>query len=258
MHLVDSSANSSRWRERPIEVMVFSVGMLLLALLLPPVPCALAIIVVSLFSIVLGAAVPLGVYLRVMVVPLAFLAAGSVALLFSVSIDEGLLCVVITPEGVQTAGTVVLRSLAAVSSMMALALTVPVGEILSLLRRWHVPAVLTELMGLIYRLLFVFDRTLHDTIRAQGCRLGYRNLRTSYRSLGAALAALFIRSIDRARRLEMGLAARGYQGELRVLCCRHPVSVRAIVGILLTHLGIAALGLLSPLLGQYGGFPWPI
>jgi cobalt/nickel transport system permease protein len=126
------------------------------------------------------------------------------------------------------------------------------GEILSLLRRWRVPGVLTELIGLMYRLLFVFDRTLHAMIRAQGCRLGYRNLRTSYRSLGTALAALFIRSVDRAHRLERGLAARGYHGELRVLSCRHPVSRRAMLMIALVLLCITALGLL----GQ-GGLPWP-
>ena len=136
--------------------------------------------------------------------------------------------------------------------MMMLALTVPMGEILSLMRRCRVPSVLTELIALMYRLLFVFDRTLHAMIRAQGCRLGYRNLRTSYRSLGAALAALFIHSVDRAHRLERGLAARGYQGQLHVLSCRHAVSVRAVLAALLIQLGIAALGVF-----WQGGLPWP-
>ena len=256
MHLVDPCANLSRWREHPIEVTAFSAGLVLLALLLPPVPCGLAIIAVSGLAVVVGAGIPAGVYVRVLLLPVSFLIAGSIALIFSVSTDDaGRLSVVITREGTTTAAIVFLRSLAAVSAMMLLALTVPMGEILSLLRRWHVPAVLTELMGLIYRLLFVFDETLHAMIRAQGCRLGYRNLRTSYRSLGAAVAALFIRAIDRARRLEMGLASRGYHGELRVLSCRHAVSRRAIVVILLTQLSIVAMGLAWQL--WQGGFPWP-
>ncbi len=252
MQLVDTWANLSRWREHPIEVMVLSGGLLTLALLLPPVPRSFAILTVSALAAVLGAGIPAGVYLRVMLWPMSFLVAGSAALALSVNLEAGSVSVSITREGIETAGTVFLGSLSAVSSVMLLALAVPMGEILSLLRRWRVPAVLTELMGLVYRLLFVFDTTLRTTIRAQGCRLGYRNLRTSYRSLGAALAALFIRSIDRARRLEMGLAARGYQGELRVLSCRHAVSLRAILLIFSILLGIAALGLLAQ-----GGFPWP-
>jgi cobalt/nickel transport system permease protein len=37
------------------------------------------------------------------------------------------------------------------------------------------------------------------------------------RSLGLLLASLLPRALDRARRLETGLAARGWDGEMRVL-----------------------------------------
>ncbi len=252
MHLVDPWANLSRWREHPVEVMTFSFGLLVLALVLPTVPCAPVILVTSALGITLGARIPLRVYLQIMIIPLTFLIFGSVALIFSVT-TEGGWAVRATDEGLRTAGIVFLRSLSAVSAMMMLAMTVPMGEILSLLRRWHVPSALTELMGLMYRLIFVFDRTLHAMIRAQGCRLGFRNLRTSYRSFGAIVAALFLRTVDRAHRMEMGLAARGYTGELRVLSCRHAVSLRAIGLILLTHASITALGLL-----WLGVIPWPI
>jgi len=180
----------------------------------------------------------------VMLMPLSFLVAGTAALAFSVDVVDGRLSISIPPEGLRTAATVLLRALAAVSAMMLLALSVPMGEILALLRRWHVPVVVTELMGLMYRLLFVFDRTLHAMIRAQGCRLGYRNVRAAYRSLGAAVATLFIRVVDRSRRLEMGLAARGYNGELRVLSYRRAASARAIFAVVAVHLSILALGLL--------------
>ena len=256
MHLVDSWANRSRWRRHPVEAIVFAAGLLVLALALPPVPCGVAVLAVSAVAVVFGVRAPVGVYLRVMVVPLSFLVAGTAALALSVDVVDGRLSVSIPPEGLQTAAAVLLRSLAAVSTMMLLALSVPMGEIFSLLRRWHVPAVVIELMGLMYRLLFVFDRTLHAMIRAQGCRLGYRNLRTGYRSLAAALATLFIRVVDRSRRLEMGLAARGYAGELRVLCDRRAVSARAILSILAVHSVIVALGLLWQSLRR-GGLSWP-
>jgi len=252
MHLVDSWANLSRWRHHPTEVTVLAGGLLLLALALPPVPCGFAILAVSAAAIVLGAGIPAGVYLRVMALPMSFLLAGSVALLFSVDVPDGRLAISLAPDGLESAGKVILRSLAAVSATLLLALSVPLAEVLSLLRRCHAPVVLVELMGLVYRLLSVFDDTLRDLLTAQSCRLGYRNLRTSYRSLGAAVASLFIRAIDRARRLEMGLAARGYQGELRVLSCRHAVSVRGLLLALATQLSIIALAVL------WQGVPfWP-
>lgn len=257
MHLVDPWANLSRWREHPIEVTVLSTGLILLALLLPPVPCGPVIIMVSAAAVVFGARIPAMVYFRLMALPLSFLILGSVALIFSVDIDDaGRFSVAATREGAITAGLVFLRSLAAVSAMILLALTIPMQELFSLMRRLHAPAVLIELMSLVYRLLFVFDRTLSAMIRAQGCRLGYRNLRTSYRSLGAALAALFIRVVDRARRLERGLAARGYQGQLRVLSCRHTVSPSAMLGVCVTHLCIVSVWILWSI--WQGGFEWPI
>ncbi len=232
---------------------MFSFGLLALALALPPVPCGFVILAVSAVAIVFGAGIPSGVYLRIMTVPILFLITGSVALIFSIGVEGGHFSVAITDEGRVTAGLVLLRSLSAVSAMMLLPLTVPIGEILSLMRRWRVPTVLTELMGLMYRLLFVFDGTLRTMTRAQGCRLGYRNLRTSYRSLGAALAVLFIRAMDRAHRMERGLTARGYQGELRVLSCHHAVSLPAVLLVLLVLSSITALGIYSQ-----GGVRWPI
>ena len=253
MHLVDSWANLSRWREHPVEVMALSGGLILLSLVLPPMPAGAAIAAVSTCSVVFGARVPLGAYLRVLAVPMAFLVTGCIALVFSVDFVEGGLSISATPEGWRTAGRVFLRSLAAISAMLMLAISVPMGEILSLLRRCRVPAAITELMGLIYRMLFVFNQTLRAMLRAQGCRLGFRNLRTSYRSLGAALAALFVRAMDRAHRLERGLAARGYQHELHVLSCRHAVSLWAMLAVGAVLLGIAALGLM-----WQGGLAWPI
>ena len=112
MHLVDPWANLSRWREHPVEVMTFSFGLLVLALVLPTVPCGPVILVTSALGIILGARIPLGVYLRIMVIPLTFLIFGSVALIFSVT-TEGGWAVTVTDEGLRTAGIVVRRAVRA-------------------------------------------------------------------------------------------------------------------------------------------------
>lgn len=46
--------------------------------------------------------------------------------------------------------------------------------------------------------------------------MGFRTRRTTFRSLAAQGSAVFVRAFDRARRLEAGLASRGYDGSLRV------------------------------------------
>ena len=52
---------------------------------------------------------------------------------------------------------------------------------------------------------------------SQNSRLGYRDIKTSYKSLGALASTLFIRSFKRANDLYTALEARGYNGELKVL-----------------------------------------
>ena len=66
----------------------------------------------------------------------------------------------------------------------------------------------------IYRLIFVFLERAEVGRQAQVARLGYDGPRRSIRSLGWLAGSLFQRSLDRGRRLETGLAARGFTGDL--------------------------------------------
>jgi cobalt/nickel transport system permease protein len=118
---------------------------------------------------------------------------------------------------VQTAAGVTLRSLAAVSCLFFLSMTTPVPQVLRVLRRLRVPAVLTEVSLVVYRDVWVFVDTVRSIRAAQASRLGYSSLRNSYRSLGMLMATFFGQTLQRARSMESGLKARNWQGEIRVL-----------------------------------------
>jgi cobalt/nickel transport system permease protein len=80
-------------------------------------------------------------------------------------------------------------------------------------------------------------------IAAQSGRLGYRTLRTGFRSGVLIVAGLFSRTLARAQAMERGLAARGYSGDLSTLnTLRRPVS-RRIAKIALVHGFILLLAL---------------
>ena len=83
-----------------------------------------------------------------------------------------------------------------------------------MLGRLGVPRPVRELILLIYRLIFVFLERAAVGRQAQVARLGYDGPRRSIRSLGWLAGSLFQRSLDRGRRLETGLAARGFTGDL--------------------------------------------
>ena len=76
---------------------------------------------------------------------------------------------------------------------------------------------MVELMGLVYRFIFVLMDIADAMYTAQSSRLGYTNVASGYRSLSGIASSLFIRSYKRAHDLYSALEARGYDGEINVL-----------------------------------------
>jgi len=62
--------------------------------------------------------------------------------------------------------------------------------------------------------------------------LGRADYRSRMRALSMLASGLFLRCVQRARRLEDGIEARGYQGRLWVLAPRQAVSPGVVAGIL--------------------------
>jgi cobalamin biosynthesis protein CbiM/cobalt ECF transporter T component CbiQ len=237
LDLIDSAAHGNRLaRASAVEKMTFSAGLLLLALVLPPVPGDLFVIAVAAIATLAVARIPLGVYARVMTIPLIFLLIGVVPLLFSLSLGgRWLVHIEAAPQGPVLALRVALRAAAGLTSLIFLALSTPLPQILLALRRMGMPAVVVEVAALVYRSIWTFVETVAATRRAQAARLGYRSWGSSYHSLGLLVASFFGRSLQRARAMENGLAARNWHGELRVLDEEAAVSaghVAAILGLL--------------------------
>ncbi len=196
-----------------------------------------------------GAGVPLKTLLSVLAAPAAFLLAGIPFLAVSVDFAEGV-NLHLSADGLRLALTTTFRALAAMSCLAFLILTTPLTDWMASLRRIGVPAGVIELILLIYRLIFVFFERALTGHQAQTARLGYSRVDRSVRSLGLLAGNLFQRALEQARRLEIGLLARGYTGELRVLAPKYVLSrTRLAAGLGLVGLvgmtgGLLARGLL--------------
>ncbi len=254
MYPVERWAYANRLgRRHPAEKLALAGGMLLLSLTLPAYPGAMLIAGVMAVAAVGVAGISPAAYLRMLRVPAGFVLAGAAAMAVSVAPGRDGWHVALSPEGVAVAASTALRSLAAVCSMSFLALTTPVAELVGLARRWPRLGTAAEVALLVHRFLNVLAGTLTAMRVAQESRLGYASPRQAYRSLAALAACLLPRALDRAHRLERGLAARGYQGGLPVLpSARRPLSFAALAGILALELVVAALG---ACLGGRGAWP---
>ncbi|MCL5735061.1 MAG: cobalt ECF transporter T component CbiQ [Actinobacteria bacterium] len=196
------------------------------------------VLVVVLVALLAVARVPVRAYLKLIAGPLLFMAMSILPLLFTLSFHP--LHLGVLPDGVQLALRVSLRALAGVNCLFFLILTTPIPQILGVMHRCRVPAVVTEISVLVYRHAWVFVSTVGGIRRAQEARLGYTSYGRSYRSLAMLTGALFGQALQRGRALERGLDARNWQGEFRVLDDAPAASAATVTFIVL--LEVAVLG----------------
>jgi cobalt/nickel transport system permease protein len=245
IHLIDCYAYTSLWRHRhPAEKAAFAGGLLLLSFFTPLTGLLLILLLVSLVAL-LGARIPAALYSRVLAVPMAFILIGAASLLVSLSYNSGHLHIGLAAGGPKSAVQLVARALAAASCLIFFSLTTPTSDWMPLLRKFHTPAVVVDLMLVTYRLLFVFAERLSTLQQAQAARLGNLTVRNRLRSTGLIGANLFIRSLDRARRIELGMEARCYNGEITCLPFERKASIPIICGALLLCLVIAWIGFIT-------------
>jgi cobalt/nickel transport system permease protein len=244
MLAIDRYAWTNRWHaHHPGERLLLAGGGLVLTTLLPPLTAGPMILAVMSLATTLGARVPVGAWLRVMAIPAGFLLTSTPFLALSLDLSDSVR-LAYSPAGAMTALDVTLRSLAALSCLTLLVMTTPVIELVALLRRLRVPSAIVEIMLLIYRLIFLFMDEAIAGQHAQTARQGHSTLRRSLRSLGQLIATLLQRALARGRRLEIGLAARGFEGELRVLTPKRLLSWRRLSAAGALLLALAACSLL--------------
>lgn len=210
----------------PGQKMVFTLLTLGTCILLGNNWVSLLVILVMSGYTVLKGGIPLGFFVRLMLIPISFLMIGLITIAVNIqpeaqgllwSVPVGSRWVGISPGGLTLAGALFMKALGATACLYALSLNTPMVAILSALHRLGLPVLIVDLMGLIYRFIFVLMETAATIMTAQHARLGYGSLRAGYQSFGTMLTMLLIRALKRSDDLYTALEARGYQGELSVL-----------------------------------------
>ncbi|SMF28977.1 cobalt/nickel transport system permease protein [Tistlia consotensis] len=245
MRLIDRHAQTSRYRHLPAaEKLIAATGAMAVALTAESFLVEAAVLAAAVALLTLGARVGPRDLWRAARVPVGFVLAGSLAQATSLSLHGGLPSLAWPVGSLEPAAFVALRSLACIAALLGLALTTPLADLLHLLRRGGLGRELGDIAFLMLRIIWVTLDCLTEGLRSQANRLGFVGYRRSLRSLGLLLAALLPRTLGRARRLETGLAARGYDGALCFLRQEQPVSALRL-GMILG--GLAALATLARL-----------
>jgi cobalt/nickel transport system permease protein len=203
---LDTVAWSSRWRFRSVaEKVALCGGLLLCAVSLPPWPSAPLVVIAT---VVAGrkAGLP-GTHLpRMLRVPLIFISVAAVST--AVSVDPAGPTLTTSAEAVLRACDAAGRAVAATAALMLLASTTPMSDLTDSIRRLGLPPACTDVITVMYRMIFLLLESIGTVRKSQTARLGYSSLSRSVRSAGLMTAAVLIRAWRRSHALERGLAGR--------------------------------------------------
>ena len=233
---LDTLAYTNRLRGLPPEhKLIFAITILVISLSTHPPVQILITLWMGVWTVVY-ARIPAGIYLRVLMLASFFWLTSLPALMLNgVSLRDfvnvqadswhgltfGSYYIYISRSGIHQALIILTRAFASVSCLYFLMLTVPFTEILYTLRRLKFPALLTELLLLMYRFIFILLNTATELLIAQKSRGGYRNWRTSIKSLALLIGQMLQRTLQKYSQFSLGLETRDFAGEFRVWSPRH-------------------------------------
>ena len=164
-------------------------------------------------------------YISFLMIPIIFMMMGTAAIavditrypLDGIHVPIGGFYLCVTRGKVWLAFCIMLKAFGAVSALFMLTLSTPVHEIIGVLQRIHMPKLLTELMYMIYRFIFILMDVQEQLKISAQSRLGYRDFKTSCYSFGHTAGNLLILSLKKAGAYDDAMTARCYDGELRFL-----------------------------------------
>ncbi len=232
---LDTFSYQNRLRHlSPVHKLLFGIMLLVLAI----TGHALVQVIVFFWMglwVVGYARIPLRHYLFFFLLPLAFFAAGLPVLLIDVDSQGrdtvlaaghvvswaiGTYRFTVSLAAVQQVLALFCRTLASLACFSFILFTIPFSEILQVMRKAGIPALVTDLLMIMYRFIFVLLETSAQLLLAQRSRGGHQGFRAGLRDMGLLATQLFVRSMHRYDMLHRGMAARGMGEHVQVQSAR--------------------------------------
>lgn len=176
-------------------------------------------------------------YLSLLKIPLTFMILSTIAIALSFStkpvgeynVNLYFFYLHSSNASILAAIKIIIKAFGAISSMYMVTLSTSTIEIISFLRRAHIPSIIIELMNMIYRFIFVL-MDIHSKMKTSAkSRLGYVDFKTSCLSFGRTAGNLLILSIKKANGYYDAIESRCYNGEMLFLEEAKPLKISQLL-----------------------------
>ncbi len=170
------------------------------------------------------AGIPFKKYIKILIIPMSFLFISTLTILFSISSKDvyiysmkiGSKYIGITDESILQSINTAIRVFASLSLTFFLSLTTSLNKLIIVFNKMRIPAIIVELLVLIYRFIFIFLEESINIHMAQEVRFGYSGFKNSLNSTALLIKSLFIRVLLRYKDMVNSLDAKLYNGEFKV------------------------------------------
>lgn len=221
--------NRLRWLA-PEQKLLFAIALLIIAAFTHPLVQILIAIWISIWTVIY-AGIPVKTYLKLVYVASLFWLTSLPALVINgvdiahlhlvnndsiAGLNVGAYYIYISSHGIEQGLTILTRAIASLSCLYFVMFTIPFTELLQTLRRVGVPVLLTDILLLMYRFIFVLLNTASELWTAQQSRGGYSTFNIGMKSLALLIGQLLKRTLENYRQISLSLASRGFNGEFRV------------------------------------------
>lgn len=164
-------------------------------------------------------------YLSLLTIPLTFIVLASIPIAIGFSkqpigefnLNLGEFYIYSSREDIFDSVNLIFKALGAISALYTMTLSTSSSEIISSLKKIHVPKIIIELMTMIYRFIFIIMEVQIKMTNSAKSRLGYVDYRTSLKTFGNTLSNLFIVSLKKASTYYSAMESRCYDGEINFL-----------------------------------------
>lgn len=223
---LDAYAYSNPWsRKAPEGKVLLGLGALLLAMLAGKLWIHGLIFLFLSFLVVASVKIPFLYYIKLFRIPVSFLMLGVLSMLVSLSTTgDGLVARV--PLGAVTIGIsfaslplvflLLGRCLATLSALYFMALTVPLNQMIRLMKKIRIPILLIELMVLMYRFIHVFLTSVQESVEALQLRNGFINGKTARKSVVLLMVMTYNKVMASYDDWLMVLETKNYNGNFHV------------------------------------------
>jgi len=151
-------------------------------------------------------------YLKFMKVPSLFIIPALAVIAFITPGEKTF--IIFSREGIYLAFKTFLRAYTSLSIMIYLITTTSIPDLLQSLRKIRLPEFVAEMMTLIYRAIQIFVDELIRLERSAESRLGFYGKRNMLRTSAMIGYSMFIKSMERAEKLNMAMESRCYSGKI--------------------------------------------